>query len=196
MDVVSKRDRRKRAARGDSLPSEAPSERVWIEGGLELLRDGGHSAVKLHALATHVGLTTGSFYHHFGGMADYLERLAQAFGDDELLAVLRRSQHDDPQEQLERYWRLHRELRGDELASAMYAWARSYAPAARSVAVAEERVAAFLAETFQRLGSDRLTARAQAALLLSAGAARGAGSVALADQRLRQRMVEIVVAAR
>ena len=41
------------------------SRRAWIEAALEALGDKGVSNVKVEALASTLGVTKGSFYHHF-----------------------------------------------------------------------------------------------------------------------------------
>lgn len=42
----------------------------WLEVALELLQDEGINAVTVDALATKLGITRGSFYHHFKGRED------------------------------------------------------------------------------------------------------------------------------
>ncbi|MEV0081899.1 TetR/AcrR family transcriptional regulator [Saccharopolyspora sp. NPDC050642] len=39
----------------------------WLDAGLEILADQGVPALTIDRLATKLGLTKGSFYHHFGG---------------------------------------------------------------------------------------------------------------------------------
>ena len=46
------------------------SRRHWLEVALELLQDEGINAVSVDALATKLGITRGSFYHHFKGRED------------------------------------------------------------------------------------------------------------------------------
>jgi AcrR family transcriptional regulator len=51
----------------------------WLTTGLEVLAADGAAALKIERLVVRVGLTKGSFFHHFSGMAAYktalLERL-------------------------------------------------------------------------------------------------------------------------
>ncbi len=43
----------------------------WLHAGLGVLRAAGARGLTIERLVAEVGLTKGSFYHHFGGMAGY-----------------------------------------------------------------------------------------------------------------------------
>jgi AcrR family transcriptional regulator len=45
--------------------------RQWLDVGLAVLAASGADALTIDRLAREVGLSKGSFYHHFGGMAGY-----------------------------------------------------------------------------------------------------------------------------
>ena len=47
----------------------------WVSAGLEALRKGGVAAVRVERLAGDVGVTKGSFYHHFRDRSALLEAL-------------------------------------------------------------------------------------------------------------------------
>ena len=51
------------------------SEEKWIIAGLHALSSEGIGAVKVEALARQLGLTKGSFYHHFKNRGALLERM-------------------------------------------------------------------------------------------------------------------------
>lgn len=46
-----------------------------LDAGLGMLAESGIDQLTIEALCTRLGVTKGSFYHHFGGREDYLERL-------------------------------------------------------------------------------------------------------------------------
>ncbi len=48
----------------------------WLEHGLRVLDGGGVSALTIDGLAAEMGLTKGSFYHHFQGIQQYKYELA------------------------------------------------------------------------------------------------------------------------
>ena len=146
--------------------------RRWLEGGALLLRTHGPAGVKLRSLAAAVERSTGSFYHHFGSFPAFLEALAADFSGDALSGAMVEARHDDPHTELRRFLHIHEARQIDDLASAMRAWSRSFVPAARAVEEAEAKVLRYFERLFRSAGSDRPTARAQATLLLSYGAAQ------------------------
>ena len=48
-----------------SKPKPRLSRNSWLEVALELLQNDGINAVTVDALAIQLGITRGSFYHHF-----------------------------------------------------------------------------------------------------------------------------------
>ncbi|MGH1505345.1 MAG: TetR/AcrR family transcriptional regulator, partial [Acidimicrobiales bacterium] len=75
--------------------------RRWLLAGQDLLREGGLPAVKQAELVARTGLTTGSFYHHFGSMAAYLEALAGFYGEDRAHELLAQIDMGEPNETAE-----------------------------------------------------------------------------------------------
>ena len=53
-----------------AMPKPRLSRHDWLEAGLKLLYDNGISAVTVDALASQLGITRGSFYHHFKDRED------------------------------------------------------------------------------------------------------------------------------
>ena len=54
--------------------ARAPRER-WVDAALAALARGGVDAVRVEVLATHIGVTKGSFYGHFAGRGELLAAL-------------------------------------------------------------------------------------------------------------------------
>src|SRR5690349_5521600 len=54
----------------------------WIAAGQQVLREQGVTGVKLSTLTERLGVTTGSFYHHFQDFGEYLDALADWYGSD------------------------------------------------------------------------------------------------------------------
>ena len=82
----------------------------WLIAGQELLRSGGFQSVKLAALCELTGRTTGSFYHHFDGMAAYLGELASFFGVEQPKTVLAELSKLEPERRLAHLERISAEL--------------------------------------------------------------------------------------
>jgi AcrR family transcriptional regulator len=47
----------------------------WLKTGLELLAESGPEAIRIDRLCSRMGLTKGSFYHHFDGVGEYTDEL-------------------------------------------------------------------------------------------------------------------------
>ena len=164
----------------------------WLGGGAQLLSERGPEGLKLHSLARSIGRTTGSFYHHFAGMAEFREELAANFSGQALRDAQEEAAHDDPIEELHRFLHIHERQQVDDLASAMRAWSRSFPPAARAVEEAEQKLLRYFEGLFRRLGSTRTTARAQSVLLFSLGVA-GSRPPWRRSAAERRRTIEIIL---
>ncbi|GEK80726.1 TetR/AcrR family transcriptional regulator [Agrococcus baldri] len=55
-----------------------PSRNDWIAAGLAALADGGERAVRIDPLAAALGVTKGSFHHHFRGAGDLRRGVLEA----------------------------------------------------------------------------------------------------------------------
>ncbi|HEU4362617.1 MAG TPA: TetR/AcrR family transcriptional regulator, partial [Mycobacterium sp.] len=53
------------------------SRTAYFETGLEVLSELGHGGLKLAEVCNRLGVTTGSFYHHFTSWSVYTSELAQ-----------------------------------------------------------------------------------------------------------------------
>ena len=51
----------------------------WLDEGLAVLADEGEGGLRIDRLATRLGLTKGSFFHHFGGVAGYRTALLEQY---------------------------------------------------------------------------------------------------------------------
>ncbi len=55
------------------------TRRDWLDAGLRLLAEVGADDLTIEALTVTLGVTKGSFYHHFGAFQDYKEALLDHF---------------------------------------------------------------------------------------------------------------------
>ncbi|TDC14572.1 TetR/AcrR family transcriptional regulator [Kribbella albertanoniae] len=55
------------------------SKRDWLDAGLSILTEDGAPALTIERLVGMLGLTKGSFYHHFGGMPGYKTALLDLY---------------------------------------------------------------------------------------------------------------------
>lgn len=64
------------------------SKHRWLDEGLDLLATTGVNGVTIEALCERLGLSKGSFYHHFKGMAGYRTALLEHFEQRETQAFI------------------------------------------------------------------------------------------------------------
>lgn len=143
----------------------------WLLAGQDLLRTGGIAAVKLDAMTAATGLTTGSFYHHFSGMAAFLDLLARYYGADQVDALLDRIRDRDPRGRLRGLAELAQDRQMRPLDAAMRDWAGSNDTAAEAVRAADAALLGFVETAFAELGHGEQDARLRALVLLSVGVA-------------------------
>ena len=147
------------------------SRRDWLVAGQRLLRAGGPDAVRLAGLTESLGVTTGSFYHHWSNMDEYLDALADYFGAEQLEEGLALARATHPMDRLERLASLSWDRRMAALDRAMRSWATSNRRAAAAVRTADRVLLEFVETAFLDLGFERPEARVRACLLFSAGVA-------------------------
>lgn len=59
----------------------------WVDEGMAVLAEQGAKGVRVDRIATRLGLTKGSFHHHFQGISDYHRALLARFEADSMLAM-------------------------------------------------------------------------------------------------------------
>jgi AcrR family transcriptional regulator len=129
---------------GDSL-----SKANYFEAALELLASGGIGAVTISALCYRLGVTKGSFYHHFESGQDFQKQLLRYWEHDRVEQLMPFLEAMDPVDRLTAL-KLGAVSINHEAASAIRAWARTDKSAAASQArvdrETEKLLARFLVE--------------------------------------------------
>ena len=150
-------------------PTAPLGRQDWLEAGQTLLRTSGVSGLKLRAVASSLGISTGSFYHHFSDFDAYLVALAKYYSGEQLaanIATVLREAHT-PYDRIVRASQVARDTALPELIAAMRAWARRDERVAPEVAILEQGLMDFLAECFVGLGFTQEQAVARAFVMLS-----------------------------
>ena len=123
----------------------------YLTAGLDLLADGGEGAVTIAALCGRLGVTKGSFYHHFESVPVFYEALLAFWEDGTQRAIEAARAVPDSRRRLTVLKELavaaHHEAEG-----AIRAWGRSYPPAAAVVRRVDTAREANLVESFRALG--------------------------------------------
>ena len=80
-----------------------PKDR-WIDEGMATLRQEGITGVRIDRIAARLGLTKGSFHHHFDGVGDFHRSLLERYETDAVTAIenaVKALDHLSPQRVLE-----------------------------------------------------------------------------------------------
>ncbi|MFI0449903.1 TetR/AcrR family transcriptional regulator [Actinomadura sp. 6N118] len=110
------------------------SRRDWLDAGLAILAERGAPALTIERLTGRLGLTKGSFYHHFKGMGGYKTALLAHFEAESTTLFIELTEADPHAPALTRLQRLldlvvDKDDYGPELEVAVRAWAQQDAEA-------------------------------------------------------------------
>ena len=87
------------------------TQRDWLLAGLEIVTAEGRDGLKLEALCSRLGVTRGSFYHHFRDLADYRTQLLEFYRREGTLQIIEVVDREAaPRQRLERLLALIVEL--------------------------------------------------------------------------------------
>jgi len=145
----------------------------WIDEATDVLVDQGIDNVRVDVLAGQLGVTRGSFYHHFRDREDLLRRVLQAWRErtTELLTMRLQNAGVEPDEQLADVLSLPFRGRSAERAArielALRAWARSDEMARQFVDEADASRISHIVSVFAALGFAPAECRYRGFLLYS-----------------------------
>lgn len=98
------------------------ARRDWLEAGIAILEELGAEALTIETLTSRLGITKGSFYHHFRNYQDFKESLLAFYEEERTLDIIRLAEREAlPQAKLERV--MQATLQPSPLEVAMRAWA-------------------------------------------------------------------------
>ncbi len=103
----------------------------WLAKGLTLLAASGPEALTIDQLCRHLGVTKGSFYHHFSGREDYLHALIRYWREQHTAQVIAATEKLSPDQRSKGLSEMVRNIDAG-VENAIRNWARS------DVAVAEQ----------------------------------------------------------
>jgi AcrR family transcriptional regulator len=165
----------------------------WLDSGLEVLAAEGPSGLKIDHLVRRVGLTKGSFFHHFAGAAAYktalLERLeadATAALDEASASLSVTEPHQVLVELTGRIGRPGSGLWRPELEIALRAWSFIDEEVRQTQARIDRQRLAALEAIWQRLEPDRQLARIKALLPYLVAVGASMSSVVVDSAELQQ----------
>jgi AcrR family transcriptional regulator len=159
----------------------------YYDAALDLLAEAGPEALTLSTVCERVGVTKGSFYHHFDSMAALHEGMLEHWVTGRGRPVPEDLQRGEGTRRLTAL-RLAAVTSDHETEVAIRAWAAWYPPAAEAVRDVEQRRRHVLARTFEDLGVDE----AHAATLARVGLYLMAGVQSDVDKVDRARLDEVL----
>ncbi len=125
----------------------------WLEAGLRLVADGGPKRLNVEALCSAVGVTKGSFYHHFLHHADFVTAMLdywQVTYTQRLIDTV--AAIEEPRQRSQRMSELvyAKDMKPEV---ALRAWGNSHPEVASAVAAVDTQRLAYLKELAQRMGA-------------------------------------------
>jgi len=158
------------AARSSNGTGEPVGRRLtkqdWCQTGLDLLADSNGVAPKVRQVAAELGVTYGSFYHHFDS-ADDLYRQMLRYWRKTLLGEVTREHLEKPDPSLTSLMTTLVEQGLPRYDIAIRQWAESYEGAAAEVKKADAFRMRMAAKFLERRGVDADTAKARGEMLIS-----------------------------
>jgi AcrR family transcriptional regulator len=134
---------------------ERLSERDYFEVGMDLLAEGGLASVTIANLCERLGVTKGSFYHHFVGGPDFQQRLLAYWAEDRAAQLIEMVEATpNPLDRITMMKHMGVELH-HEAESAIRAWARSDPRAAETQRRVDAEREGALTEAFVAAGIPR-----------------------------------------
>jgi AcrR family transcriptional regulator len=98
------------------------TRRRWLEEGLALLEEAGAEALTIESLTNRLGVTKGSFYHHFNNYQDFKQGLLEFWEEEGTLRIIHWAEQEaSPPEKLARV--MQASLHPSRLDVALRAWA-------------------------------------------------------------------------
>ena len=145
------------------------SQEAWLAAGFEALAAGGVDALRVEPLAERLGVTKGSFYHHFGNRRALHEAMLDAWerrGTTDIIVDVD-AVDSTPADRVRHL--AHRTMRpaptNDAIENAIRAWAVTDDVAAAAIARVDERRLAYTAALLRSVGMSPAQARRRARLL-------------------------------
>jgi len=141
----------------------------WIQAGQSLLVAGGIKAVKLHCLTGKLGVSTGSFYHHFKNFDDYLRKLADFYGSEQAQLPFDEARGrigNDPALLLREATTIFGVDSGRQLNIAMRYWAQADQYAAAAVRRYDAVLMQNLDQIFLQLGFNEIEAKSRTLIMM------------------------------
>ena len=78
------------------------SRELFFQAGFDVLAESGYGGLKLASVCNRLGVTSGSFYHHFASWSEYTRQLVTDWRDRMTVRVEEVGDDPDPRRRLDR----------------------------------------------------------------------------------------------
>ena len=138
----------------------------WLDHGLRSLSDHGFTTLKADILAKSLGVSRGSFYHHFGGLSDFHAQVLDRWVEVSSMTMVAELEvaEVEPKEKVRLMINLAA-TRASRLEQAIRAWAFTDSTVAATVAEIDRARLAYIETILADLDIDADTAKRQANVL-------------------------------
>jgi AcrR family transcriptional regulator len=137
----------------------------WIEHGLRTLAREGANALKVGAMATRLKVTRGSFYWHFGDIADFRAQVLQCWQERATDQVIRDLEAAKAEPGRLKHLMRRAFVTKRHLERAIRSWAADDKDVALTVAAVDSRRVSYIAEMLVTAGVERRRALPRAAFM-------------------------------
>lgn len=170
---------RKKSKASPAKASAAPARRArrvltaddWVDAATDLLVSKSVDAVRVETLAKELGITIGSFYHHFKDRNDLLAKMLKRWHERTTAQVVRSYGNLDPEQALHEILSLPfhglTARRAAMVEFAIRAWARRDDMARQAVREVDEQRLAYYTQGFRKMGFAKAEAANRAFLVYS-----------------------------
>lgn len=152
----------------NTKPRQRLTRQDWIDASLELLSEAGIGSVSIDQLATRLGITRGSFYHHFSDRQELLDALLLYWEEEWTIKIRDQLQAFglDASATLIALMRAIRANRAADYDAPVRAWALHDETAREVVQRVDKIRLDFIRKQFEKLGFAELDAENRARLFL------------------------------
>ena len=169
------------------------TKRDWLIAGRKRLAQGGLKALRLRTLTTDLGVSTGSFYHHFADVRAYENALAEYISGEHVAGVLAEAdQSPTPMGKIESLVAIAARDSLSALALAMRAWADSDESARIAVRRHDAVVLEYLTHVLLQMDFPAGEARVRAYALAAVGLGSIDGTNGLTPDQLKRGLLNLL----
>jgi len=144
---------------------ERKSKRDWFWACNEILIHEGAQAITIEALCQKVGVTKGSFYHHFKGIADFISAYLIFFEQEGTLEIIETVEEENTPEAKIRKLIAISVSYPPELEVSLRAWAHQNEAVQAVFERVDQQRLAYLTELWRPLTKDEVTAKARGQMM-------------------------------